>query len=52
MPPRPPLAGAMFAAALVAAALPAGASADVGLGTATGFEAALAHRAEPAAARP
>jgi hypothetical protein len=52
MPPRPPLAGAMLAAALVAAALPAGASADVGLGTAPSFEAALAHRAEPAAARP
>lgn len=38
---RPPLAGAMLAAALLAASLPATASADVGLGPATGFEAAF-----------
>jgi hypothetical protein len=37
----PPLAGAMLAAALLAASLPATASADVGLGPATGFEAAF-----------
>jgi hypothetical protein len=48
---RPPLAGALLAVALLAASLPATASADVGLGPATGFEAAFTTpRPEPPAA--
>jgi hypothetical protein len=46
---RPPLAGAMLTAALLAASLPAAAAADTGLGPATGFEARFSTAAAGAA---
>jgi hypothetical protein len=46
---RPPLAGAVLAAVLLAASLPAAASADTGLGPATGFEARFTTAAPGAA---